>query len=131
NDSGHTLGMACRAEAGGCFWTLMLSVECKKDQNYPILASSGDGAVSLEAKCGGKLDADYLYFFTDFDQIEKVIRAGNRVGFVVPMEDNEFGSLRFSLRGAADALLAAQKAFSERLKFAPKNIPKSTKDQRL
>jgi hypothetical protein len=128
NESGHDLGMVCFIDRPSCYWMITSSILCEEDRKYPMLANSDDGAVYVEVRCIGKMESgNYGYVFTDFDKIDTFVQSGDRIGFAIPMEADSFRVVRFSLRGAEDALALLQKELSKRLKSAPKN----TRDQRI
>jgi len=67
------------------------------------------------------------YAFTNFDQVDKIIQQSSRVGFAIPMQDDEFRVVRFNVRGATRAISAMSEAAAKRSKAVPRN----TRDKRL
>jgi len=53
-------------------------------------------------------DGLYRYSFTNFDDIDGIVKRASRVGFAVPMEGDQFKVIRFSLFGANKALAEMQ-----------------------
>jgi hypothetical protein len=106
NDNGHMLGQFCSLADNTCYWVLRLSTQCEENHRYPVLANSDAGAASLEVLCTGAVDSgDYAYVFTDFEQVEKLIRdSKTRVAFALPMDEDQFRVIRFDLRGAEPAI---------------------------
>jgi len=128
NDSDHVFGQFCSLDDGSCLWLIHLGIACKKGDTYPVLANWDTGAVYLEVSCNGQLkEGGYVYAFTNFDQVDKLVRQSKRVSFAFPMQEDEFQVVRFNLRGATTALSAMQEAAGKHSTPAPR----STRDQRL
>ena len=128
NDSGRALGQYCFFENESCYWLIELDSHCEEDHKYPVLANGDTGAASLELICYGRLDdGGYGYAFTNFDQVDKIIQQSSRVGFAIPMQDDEFRVVRFNVRGATRAISAMSEAAAKRSKAVPRN----TRDKRL
>jgi hypothetical protein len=52
----------------------------------PARAVTRPALGTLELFCFGRLaDGEYGYAFTDFDQVDTIIRHSKRVGFAIPM----------------------------------------------
>src|SRR6266487_6084065 len=128
NDSDHVFGQFCSVDEGSCLWLMYLGIACKTGDTYPVLANSDTGAVYLELQCNGPIkEGGYIYAFTDFDQVENLVRKSKRVGFAFPMQEDEFQVVRFNLKGASAALSAMQEAAAE----VSKPAPRTTRDQLL
>ncbi len=111
NDSGHVLGQWCYPDSGLCVWLIALKTSCTSGRKHPVLANSDKGAAHLTVLCDGQLaNGMYRYAFTDFDEIDNVIRSATRVGFALPLEDDAFRVVRFDLKGARQALSALREA---------------------
>ena len=129
NDSGHQFGQVCIFNGdSSCYWVIDMSTTCKKGDKYPVLANADSAAVYLEMICTGPIKGGGSgYAFTNFDQVDKLVRESKRVGFAVPLQDDEFVVVRWNLRGAGTALSAMQEAAEKRLK----SVPQNTRDKRL
>lgn len=108
NDSGALFGEYCYPDKHSCLWLISLSTECEKNHKYPVLANSDGGAVHLTIQCQGAIgnddDKKYAYVFTDFDEINDLVKHAKRVGFALPLQSDRFRVVRFSLEGAASAI---------------------------
>jgi len=120
NDNEHVFGEFCFPEDGSCYWVVSMSVPCKEGDRYPILANSDAAAISVELLC---IDANadqhqYRYAFTNFDQIDKVIRSSSKIGFAMPMQEDTFRVIRFNLKGVEKALSIMHNAVASKSKPA-------------
>ena len=105
NDAGQMLAQFCDPEDGVCFYAVGFDTNCEEDASYPALVNSDIAAQSIELRCGSEVDdGGHLMHPVDFDQIDKLVRQANRIGFALPMEGDEFKAVRFSLRGSNEAL---------------------------
>jgi len=119
NDSGDVFGQFCFLGEGSCVWIIALTTGCKEGTKAPVVVNSDAGAVQLEITCGGQLPPGaygYGYVFTNFDQVDNLVKAATRVGFAIPLEADQFGVVRFSLRGASAAISAMRAAGERRIK---------------
>ena len=120
NDDGHILTQLCYPESGNCIYAVGFDTNCTEGNSYPALVNADTGADSMKFVCGGELkDGTHLMVAEDFDQIDKVIRKSNRIGFALPMEGDAFKAVRFSLRGSSDALDAMRKVAERASKNSP------------
>jgi len=128
NDSGNVFGQFCFPNAGSCAWLIGLKTACKSGDQYPVLANSDAGAVQLEVLCDDQLaNGLYRYAFTDFEKVDNLVRQSGRVGFALPLQQDQFQVVRFNLRGAS-AALSAMRTAAER-KITP--APRGTRDQKM
>lgn len=107
NDSGSIFGQFCYKDEGSCLWLVSFATECKKDSEYPALASGASGASSVTIHCFGTtpgMKGHYRYIFTDFDTIDKMVRGGTQIGVVVPLASEQFKVFRFNLNGAVASI---------------------------
>lgn len=106
NSAGQLLGQYCYPKLGKCMYLVGFSITCEEDSNYPALVNTDKGAQSIQLICGGKLDDvdQNVLMASNFDELDKIIRGASRIGFVIPMQSDDFKAVRFSLRGAEDAL---------------------------
>jgi hypothetical protein len=122
NDSGHAFGAFCDLSKGSCYWLIEMSSSCDEGTTSPVLGNSDGTAVNLELVCIGRLEGgSSAYAFTDFDQVDKLVRHSDRVGFAMPLGGDEFRMEKYNLRGTVDALAVMLAAATERLKSVPTN----------
>jgi hypothetical protein len=116
NEAGNVFGQFCYLSEGSCVWLIGVKTRCQQGDRYPVLANSNVGAMHLEVLCDGRLDSGlYRFAFTNFDQVEKLVTHSDRVSFAIPVEDAQFGIVRFSLQGAAAALSELRQAAQRRI----------------
>jgi hypothetical protein len=128
NDSGNVLGQFCFPGDGSCIWLIGMKPSCKSGARYPVLANSDAGAVHLEVLCDGQLESGlYRYAFTSFDNVDNMVRQSSRVGFAIPLEEDQFRVVRFNTRGGAAALSAMRSAAERRTK----PVGRGTRDEKL
>jgi hypothetical protein len=122
NESGHTFGEYCNLDEGNCYWLIETSSSCEEGATSPVLGNSNGEAVNLELVCMGRLEGGtYAYAFTDFAEVDDLVRHSDRVGFAMPVGNDEFSLVKYNLRGMVDALEVLLAATSDRLKSAPHN----------
>jgi hypothetical protein len=127
NDSNHEFGQYCFFDKdSSCDWFFETNTSCTDGSKYPVLANADSEVLYLEVLCLGEIKGTYAYVFTDFEKVDKLIRASKRVGFAVPHGD-EFAVFRWNLNGVTNALSAMRTAAERR----SKSIPKSTGDTRI
>jgi hypothetical protein len=137
NDSGNLLGQYCFPAEGNCIWLVGMSSACDEGDKYPVLANADTGASHISVYCSTQLkDGLYRYVFSEFDEIDAIVKNAMRVGFAVPLQDDRFKVVRFDLNGSNEAIAllraAAEKAKEDSSsdRKSSKN-PKTTKDQSL
>ena len=127
NDSNHEFGQYCFFDKdSSCNWFLAMDTSCIDGSKYAVLANADGEALYLEVLCLGEIKGGYAYAFTDFDKVDKLIRASKQVGFAVPLQGDEFAVVRWNLNGATNALSAMRTAAEKRSKSIPKNTRDST-----
>jgi len=110
NSAGQMLMQLCDISEGSCMYAVGLETTCSEGAAHPALVNTDETAASITLHCGKKLkDGSNLMFIEDFDQIDGIIRDARRIGFALPMEGDEFKAVRFSLKGAVQALDAMRK----------------------
>ena len=111
NDSGAFLGEYCYYATKKCLWMLGNTTACEKDHIYPILANSDTGAAQLDINCNGVAsNGIYGYSFTKWSDLEDVLKKSERIGFAVPLQQDQFLVYRFKLNGLAAAIRQAESA---------------------
>jgi hypothetical protein len=128
NDSNHEFGQYCFFDKeSSCDWFFATDTSCKDGSKYAVLANADGQALYLEVLCLGEINGGYAYAFTDFDKVDKLIRASKQVGFAVPLQGDEFAVVRWNLNGATNALSAMRTAAERR----SKSISKSPRDPQI
>lgn len=111
NESGSLLGEHCNAADHSCNWLVVTAIRCSGDDEYPVLGNTSTGAVPLQVQCQGATDdagSQFRYGFTDWQQLEALMQDAARVGFAMPMSEDQFQVLRFSLTGRSAATAAIE-----------------------
>ena len=126
NDSGAILGEWCSAETGNCAWMIGTTTGCEHDSSYPVLANADQGSAPVTISCSGKIEGTELtrYLFTNFKDIENLVRKSQRIGFAMPMQEGQFKVVRFSLSGESNAVTSMEQLVSRHVKSSKP----STKD---
>src|SRR5262245_19419358 len=131
NDSGNLLGQYCSPTEDSCWWLLGMKTSCTEGERYPVLANSDAGASHMEVICNAKLDNGmHRYVFTDFDKVDDVLSRGTRAGFAIPLENDQFRVVRFSITDSTRAV-ARMKSNPEKAQQRSPRPPSGTKDQTL
>ncbi len=105
NEAGNVVGQYCYLSTGNCLWIVSFGTYCEDGAKYPALVNTDNGSQSIELTCGKELkDGSSLMLFSDFDTMDNIVRSNSHVGFVMPMENNGFKAIRFSLKGSTGAL---------------------------
>jgi hypothetical protein len=110
NDSGSVLAELCTFEDGKCIWVLSIDMACDEDGSHPILGNTASGAMTMDLRCAGPgSKGNYRYFFDNWKDFEALIKDSSRVGFAVPMKNEQFNVVRFSLTGRTEAMALAER----------------------
>jgi hypothetical protein len=104
NAAGHLLGQYCYFESESCIYIIGIGITCTPGHQYPVLVNSDAGSSRVSFVCSHKYEDQYVLAINTFDDIDRVIRKATRVGFAVPMQNDDFKVARFSLRGAAQTI---------------------------
>lgn len=102
NGSGSILGVICLES---CNVYLNNLQRCEQAALYPVMVNTATGAHTLSSACFVDDDNRHFLIFAIDDSWMRIFRAGGVVGFALPMESGEFHVSRFSLNGAAEALV--------------------------
>ena len=133
NDSGSVLGEFCDLSTHKCSWLLAMDVACKDSVDLPILGNTASGAVQLNLTCGGQVDsgATYQYYFSNWKDVELLLKDSSLVGFAFPMKGGQFKVSRFSLTGRTDAVALAESVALTQPVTPPKTVQTGTGDTTL
>ena len=131
NDSGNLLGQYCFPADDSCLWLLGMKTSCTEGARYPVLANSDAGAFHMEVLCSAKLDNGmHQYVFTDFAKVDDVLSKGTRAGFAIPLDNDQFRVVRFSITDSNRAV-ARMKSNAEKAQKPSPRSPRGTRDQTL
>lgn len=105
NDTGNVFGEFCFKKSESCLYLLGMHIACKSGNQYPVLVNSDSGSFSLTVYCFDQADNGlYRYGFTNFDEIKNIVNNSSKIGFAFPMKGDQFKVIRFSLKGANEAI---------------------------
>lgn len=129
NSEEQILGQYCHIENGACFYVVSLDIFCEPGSTYPALVNSDKGADHIVLKCVHGYKSQNILAIYAFNKIDELVRAASHIGIVVPVENDEFEIIEFSLIGSSYAIdhmrNAAKKAFEavpENKKFPTKEV---------
>lgn len=112
NDSGAILGEYCFFASKSCSWVIDIDSACEKDHVYPVLGNTDKGAAHFELVCKGQLASGlYGYVFKNWQDLERLIKAGARVGIATPSQADQFKVSRFMLDGLAQSTKSIEAPF--------------------
>ncbi len=105
NGTQYELGYRCFKQLGQCAHVLVADIDCTDGHMYPVLVNSDYASLSMNALCENNTSTGKAELvLSEFDSIHKIMEKGNIVGFAIPMANGLFKVVRFSLRGANDAM---------------------------
>jgi len=129
NDSGSLFGQYCFMKSGNCVYVIGLDTSCEKGHKYTSLANSDIGSAVFELYCDDKIQNNtYRYYFTDFDAIDKLAKSSKKVGFAIPLEDDQFRVVRFKLNGG-DTAISYMRTIAEKMTDAGKSNKNKNSDE--
>lgn len=112
NATGSMAGIWCSLESEECFAYLKTERTCEDGTTVPLLGNSAIGAVATESTCVRiKLDEKAALNFARVDDLEvfrSMAESGGEFAFAMPLAGGQFAVLRFSGRGAAEAIKQAR-----------------------
>ncbi|MGH8460186.1 MAG: hypothetical protein ACRESS_01135 [Stenotrophobium sp.] len=124
NADGDLLGQYCEISTGSCAWELGMATGCEEGSEYPVLVNSESGAIQLTVKCTAANTAKISeYYFTNFDSIDKLIKAGQKIGIAFPLQAGTFRAIYFSLIGSTEAVTNMRATAAKTLKTTPQVPP--------
>lgn len=100
------LSQVCVLESKDCIYMVNFDVTCEEDSKLPALVNTDKGALTVTLLCTDTkaTDGTNYMIIQPFDEFDGALRGAKRLGFVVPMEEDEFRAVRFSMRGAVGAI---------------------------
>lgn len=114
NKSGSLIAQYCFFSKQACEYRIVSDKQCKDGNKYPGLLNSDKGATAVTLTCGGSVgDGQYVLGIEPFGPIDEAVRYGSHLGMVIPLKNDQFHVMRFSLRGAAAATTFMRGAFAK------------------
>ena len=104
NSKDYILGQYCYIGEGTCFYIVGMDIYCEPGNAYPALMNSDKGADHLVLKCVHEFEGHNILAVGNFEKFDELVRTASRIGIVIPIEDDKFKMIRFSLLGSAVAI---------------------------
>jgi hypothetical protein len=109
---------------------MSMSTACVQDRFYPILANGNKSALHLTIKCTGRIEGgQFGYVFTEFDKIDEFVKESPRMAFAMPLDGDEFNVVRFTGKGAEEAISRMRSTAERSSKNPIRNT--GTRDRKL
>jgi hypothetical protein len=97
------LGARCFVESKKCVHLLVTGTRCDDNMKIPMLMNAKTGSALINATCHVN-GSRYELLLSPYDSVRSGLTSGDMVGFALPLESGQFRVIRFSLKGAVDAL---------------------------
>jgi hypothetical protein len=127
NSTEHILGQYCYIAEATCFYIVSLDIACEPGSSYPALVNSDMGADHIVLKCVHGYKGRNILAIYEFNKTDELVRAASHLGIAVPVENEQFEVIRFSLIGSSDAIdhmrNAAKKAIDANPAPEKKSVP--------
>lgn len=91
---------------------IVTSSACTPGAKYPMMINSAVSAAAVTTECA-KLQGinpsrgDTYNVFSEFGVVRSAYESGGEIGFAIPLESGAFRVLRFSTKGATQAIRGA------------------------
>lgn len=134
NDSGEIFGEYCYFNTKVCNWYVVLNTGCETGTTTPVLANTDSGAIPLALTCKGQMSqGKFANEISDWKSLEAALTDSIHLGFAIPISEDKFIAVRFSLKGRTGSTQAMESAFVAQLKAGkPGNVTsRGTTDERL
>ncbi len=98
-------GMLCAEQV--CRYYFANGVPCEAGSNYPLMLTTGAGALAFDAICEPMTTANgdvMLYWFNESRQVNDAFAQSDAIGFAFPLTSGQFRISTFSMNGYADAI---------------------------
>ena len=98
-------GMLCADRV--CRYYFANGIPCEPGNNYPLMLTTGAGALAFDAICEPMSTANgdvMLYWFNESATLNEAFAGSVEVGFAFPLSNGEFRLSKFSMKGYADAI---------------------------
>ncbi|MFN3239395.1 MAG: hypothetical protein ACE37D_20415 [Pseudomonadales bacterium] len=110
-----SFGQYCFLGSGNCLYITDLEISCEEGAEYPGIVNSHVAAVPIKLTCYF-LGEQPAFTVAPFDDMDNVVRQAERMSIVVPLANDDYKVVRFSLGGstyALDLMRAASLAYLE------------------
>lgn len=97
------LGARCFVDTKSCLHILVTGTKCEDKMKIAILMNAKSGSALINATCSVNGSRHEL-LLSPYDSVRSGLTSGDMVGFAIPLESGSFRAVRFSLKGAVDAL---------------------------
>ena len=122
-------GMLCADRV--CRYYFANGIPCEPGNNYPLMLTTGAGALAFDAICEPMSTANgdvMLYWFKESKQLNDAFAQSAAIGFAFPLTTGQFKISRFSMNGFTDAITRMVNGLRDRLEEqqeqpAPKGEP--------
>ena len=104
NSAKQILGQYCYIGEGTCFYIVSLDVACEPGSTYPAIVNSDKGADHIVLRCVHEYQGHNILGIYEFDKVDELVREASHIGIAVPMENDQFEVIKFSLIGSSDAI---------------------------
>ncbi len=138
DDNENILGQYCFIEKETCIWILGMSAACNEGEKYPVLINADTGAYQMHAYCNAQpKHKRYWYIFSEFGQIDAVVKKAMRINFSVPLQGDQFKVMKFDLNGSNEAINLLRTVAEKKRKNTPadrkplKNSSVTAEDNRV
>ena len=128
NSKEHGFGQYCDLNSEECYYLMATKVTC--DNELPALLNSDKGALNVTLVCGDLIEGENILYIKPFDDIDLLVRQGNYFRIAIPMENNQFKVIRFSLIGSTYAIDLMRAAAEKRIDIL-KKVTSSQDEQYL
>jgi hypothetical protein len=123
------LGQYCDIKEAACAWVLVLiGDECSEGVERPVLINTAREVLAQTILCmGNVMEHSATYAFTEFDDVDAVIRRAERMAIAVPAEDENIGVDYFVLSGAGSVIDRMRVQLQEEVQsFREGKVPAAT-----
>jgi hypothetical protein len=104
NSTEHILGQYCYIAEATCFYIVSLDIACEPGSSYPALVNSDKGADHIVLKCVHEYKGQNILAIYEFNKTDELVRTASHLGIAVPMDNEQFEVITFSLIGSSDAI---------------------------
>jgi len=131
NSAEHILGQYCYIAKSTCFYVVSLDITCEHGSTYPAMVNSDKGADHIVLKCVHEYNGQNILAIYGFDKIDELVRTASHLGIAVPMENDKFKIIRFSLIGSSDAIDHMRDAAKKAIDANPAPVNKRLPDEEV
>ncbi len=131
NSADHVLGQYCYIAEGTCFYIVSLDIMCEHGSTYPAIVNSDRGADHVVLKCVHEYNGKNILAIYGFYKIDELVRAASHLGIAIPVENDKFKIIRFSLIGSSDAIDHMRDAVKQAIDANPAPVNKRLPDEEV